>query len=182
MKTLISLFAAACLITTAFAQQPAAQKKTGAENQNLNVWYGEWTYVGTSVTTPLGPGYQYTGRMTGRPVLDGFAGEFTYEEKGPAGEHHYLEIDFWDPGIKAYRYIFLGDDGYVERGSFTMKGGVTSFEGAVAFEGKIFKGRGVETLAGDGLSLIKKFDLCADGKTWLPYVESKYTKVIPEVK
>jgi len=166
----------------AFAQQPAPQAKPSAENQKLAAWYGEWTYEGTCATTPLGPGYQFIGKMTGRPVLGGFAGEFTYVQIGPAGETRYLEIDFWDPVANALAYIFLGDDGDVERGFFTIKGGVTTDEGVLIFEGKLCKTRGTETIATDGQSFTRKYKLCADGKTWLPYIETKYTKATPAMK
>jgi len=76
MRTLITLIAAACLVGAAFAQQPNQPPKPGPELQRLQDYFGEWTYEGETQATPLGPGGRITGRMTGRPVVNGFA-EFT---------------------------------------------------------------------------------------------------------
>jgi hypothetical protein len=176
MKSLLALIAVACLAGTAFAQQ-SNPPQPNLENQKLAIWHGEWTYEGTTHTTVLGSGYKSAGRMTGRPVQNGFASEFLYVEKGSAGETRYLEIDFWDPAIKRYAYIYLGNDGYVERGSFAMKGNVTTYEGAFTAEGRPYKVRGVETVAPDGQSFTKQIELSADGNTWVPFSTSKYLKV-----
>ena len=45
------------------------------------------------MTTPLGPGGKFTGRMTGRPILDGFGAEYVFVENGPSGETRTVEID-----------------------------------------------------------------------------------------
>jgi hypothetical protein len=176
MKSLLTLIAATCLTGMAFAQQ-SNPSQLNPENQKLAVWHGEWTYEGTTQTTVLGPGYKTNGRMSGRPVQNGFASEFIYVDKGPSGETRYLEIDFWDPAIKRYAYIYLGNDGYVERGSFSMNGNVTTFAGAFIAEGKPYKVRGIETVAPDGQSFTKQIELSADGKTWVPFSASKYLKV-----
>jgi hypothetical protein len=176
MKSLIALITVACLAGTAFAQQ-SNPPQPNPENQKLVIWHGEWTYEGTTHTTVLGSGYKSTGRMTGRPVQNGFASEFLYVEKVSARETRYLEIDFWDPAIKRYAYIYLGNDGYVERGSFVMKGNVTTFEGAFNAEGKPYKVRGVETVAPDGQSFTKQVELSANGNTWVLFSTSKYLKI-----
>jgi hypothetical protein len=176
MKSIIALMAVAFLAGTAFAQQ-SNPPQANPENQKLAIWHGEWTYEGTTHTTVLGSGSKFSGRMTGRPVQNGFASEFLYVEKVLAGETRYLEIDFWDPAIKRYAYIYLGNDGYVERGSFMMKGNVTTFEGAFNAKGKPYRVQGVETVATDGQSLTKQIELSADGNTWVPFSASKYLKV-----
>lgn len=176
MKSLLALIAAVCFAGTAFAQQ-SNPPQPNPENQKLASFHGEWTYEGTTHTTVVGSGYKFTGRMTGRPVQNGFASEFLYVEKSSAGEVRYLEIDFWDPAIKRYTYIYLGNDGYVERGSFAMKGNVITFEGAFTVEGKPYKVRGVETVAPDAKSFTKQIELSADGNTWVPFSSSKYLKV-----
>jgi hypothetical protein len=177
MGSLVLLLSAVLLLA-----QSAPQVKPNAENQKLAAWYGVWTYEGTSQTTVLGPGCKFTGRLTSRPVQNGFACEFIYDEKGPAGENHNLEIDFWDPARKAYAYIYLSDDGYVERGSFTIKGNIATVESTGSFQGKAFKLRSVDTFETDGQSFTRKAELCVDGKIWTPYDEAKFTKAKPAAK
>jgi ketosteroid isomerase-like protein len=177
MKTLLPLLAAAGLVAGAALAQPAGPAPAvSPENQQLAVWYGDWTYTGETFATPVGPAGKFTGTMTGRPVQNGHAGEFYYLEKGPAGETRSLEIDFWDPVARDHAYIFLSNDGYAERGTFTMKGNLTTFATTILVEGKPHKIRGTETVAPDGLSFTKKIEVLVD-QTWLPYTDSRFTKI-----
>ncbi len=182
METLICLIAAAGFVGAALAQQPGPAPTPGPEARQLAVWYGEWTYAGGNFATPLGPASKISGRMTGRPIQNGFAGEFIYDETGPGGVTRYYEIDFWDPATRSHGYLFIGNDGYVERGNFTMNGNVITFTNTILVEGKPYKIRGVETVAPDAQSYIKKIELCADGKTWVPCSELVFTKVAPAEK
>jgi hypothetical protein len=171
---LFGAFLAACVCGTAVAGTPIT---ASPESQKLAIWYGEWTYSGEIYTTALGPGAKVTGRMTGRPVQNGWVGEFVYVEKGPAGETRYLELDFWDPALQDHAYVFLGDDGSVERGVFSMKGEVTTYEGSFVADGKPYRLRGVETVSPDRLSFAKTTEISDDGRSWHPYAKYKYSKV-----
>jgi hypothetical protein len=177
MKSLITLIAVACLVGAAFAEQPNPPPTPGPENQKLAVWYGEWTYSGEIHPTPLGPASKFTGRMTGRPVLNGFAAEFIYNERSSAGETESRELCWYDPATKNYAYVYLGNDGYVEQGPFTMSGEVCTWEAKCVAGGTPFKMKGTETMAPDGMTLTRKADISIDGKTWLPFLASKFTKV-----
>ena len=108
----------------------------------MGLWFGEWTYEGDSPTTPLGPGGKLTRRTTGRPLLNGFAAEFIYDEKGPAGETQSLEISWYDPAAKNHDYIYLSNDGYVEQGPYTINGNLTTWDSMKAeFKGKDISGQ-----------------------------------------
>ena len=179
MKTLLTLLAVTGFAGTALAQTstPPPVPSPGLGNQKLAVWYGEWTYTGETFATPAGPAGKFTGRMIGRPIQNGFAGEFIYDEKGASGEARYLEIDFWDPVIKDHAYIFVGTDGYAERGTFSMKGDLTTFENTIMLEGRLMKIKGTETVAPDRQSFTRKVELLTDSKTWAPFTDTKFTKV-----
>lgn len=170
----VVLFVAAVLVAT--ASEP--QSKAGIEKRKIEFWHGEWTYTGKSFTTPLGPGASFTGKLSGRPVQDGFGSEFIYTEGGT----RYLEIDFWEQATQQYNYIFLGNDGYAERGSFKFKGDECVFEGSIVSGEKVYKVRGIEELSSDGQSFFKKSEVSADGITWTPLNEATFTRIKPAAK
>jgi hypothetical protein len=127
MRMALTFIITAALAVTAPSAQPGPSQSPGPESRALSVWHGEWTYQGENYTTPLGPGSKVAGTMTGRPIQGGFASEFIYEERGASGSTRYFEVDFWSPASRSYSYIFVGNDGYVEQGSFVMQGKVTTF-------------------------------------------------------
>ena len=68
MKTLITLIAAACLVGTAFGQQPNPSPTPGPEHKKLEIWVGDWTYEIVAQASPLGPASTFTGKNTARPI------------------------------------------------------------------------------------------------------------------
>ena len=177
MKTLITLIAATCLVTAAFGQQPDPPSKPNPDYQKMAALLGEWTYAGEDLTTFLGPGGNFAGRMTGRLILEGLAREFTYREKKPQGETQSLEINWYDPVAKNHVYVLLSNDGYIEQGPFTINGSLATWEGTCVTGGKQYKTRGAETTAPDGMSKIQKTEISADGKMWTLWREARFTKV-----
>jgi len=177
MKTLIPFIAAAGLVVVGFSQQPAQPPKPNPEHQKFALWFGDWTYEGQYETTPLGLGGTFTGRMTGRPILDGFGGEYVYVENGPSGETRTVEIDGYDPVAKNYPNIVVGSDGSIAYIPYTMNGNVASWEGTSVISGKRMRDRGTDAVASDGRSFTRKEEICVDGRTWLPFVTMKATKV-----
>jgi 7,8-dihydropterin-6-yl-methyl-4-(beta-D-ribofuranosyl)aminobenzene 5'-phosphate synthase len=159
------------------AQQPNAPPRPSPEHQKLALWFGEWIYEGDYVTTPLGPGGKFTGRMTGRPILDGFGGEYVFLENGPSGETRTVEIDSYDPVAKNYPNICICSDGSLGHIPYTMNGNVASWEGNSVIGGRRVGDRGTDAVASDGMSFTKKGEIRVDGKTWVPFVTLKATKV-----
>ena len=162
---------------TGSAQTPSQPPKPSPEHQKLALWFGEWTYEGENQTTFLGPGGKFTGRMTGRPILDGFGGEYVFVENGPSGETRTVEIDGYDPVAKNYPFIWICGDGSLGQGSFTMNGTVAIWEGTSVANGGRFKDRGTDAVAPDGMSITKHWEISEDGKTWVPSGTFKATKV-----
>lgn len=147
------------------------------EMKRLDVWYGDWTYAGEYHATPLGEAAKFTGTMTGRPTLNGNVAEFINIEQGPAGETRALELCWFDPAAKKFAYVYLGNDGYIEQGPFTMTEDLCTWEGTGAAGGTAFRIRGTEIVSPDQRMLTRKTELSVDGKIWLPFFDSKFTKV-----
>ena len=177
MKSLIQLIAAGGLLAAALAQQSSQPPKPGPEHQKLRLWLGEWTYEGESQTTFLGPGGQFTGRMTGRPILNGFGAELVFIERGTSGETQTVEVDGYDPVARNYPYVAISSDGSLFQGAFTMNGTVATWEGISVANGRRFKDRGTDAVAADGMSFTKRWEISEDGKTWVPSGTLKATKL-----
>jgi hypothetical protein len=177
MKTLVRLMVVACFAGVAFAQQPNQPPKPGPEHQKLELWVGEWTYEGESQTTFLGPGEKFTGRMTGRSILNGFGLEVVFNEHAPSGETQTVEVDTYDPVTKSYPAFSASSDGSFSQGSFTVNGTVGTYEMSSVADGKQFKVRGTDAVAPDGMSITNHGEISVDGKTWVPWFTQKATKV-----
>jgi len=176
MKALVGLIAVACFAGAAFAQQPNQPPKPGPEHHKLQLWFGEWNYEGESQTTFLGPGEKFTGRMTGRSILNGFGLEAVFNEQWPSGEIQTVEVDTYDPVTKSYPFISVSSDGSFSQGFFTVNGSVATWEATSVMDDKQFKDRGTDAVAPDGMSITKHGEISVDGKTWVPSFTLKATK------
>ncbi len=177
MKTLVRLIVVACFAGAAFAQQPNQPPNPGPELQKLQLWVGDWTYEGESQTTFLGPGEKYTGRVTGRSILNGYGLESVFHEQSPSGETQTVEVDTYDPATKSYPYISVSSDGSFSQGSFTVNGSVATYEGTTMVGGNRYKARGTDAVAPDGMSGTMRGEISVDGKTWVLLYATKSTKV-----
>jgi ketosteroid isomerase-like protein len=179
MKTRVRLMVVACFAGAAFAQQPNQPPKPGPEHQKLQLWVGEWTYEGESQTSFLGPGEKFTGRLTARPISNGFGLETVDNEQSPSGETQDVEVDTYDPVTKSYPYIYIASDGSFSQGSLTVNG---TWEGTSMANGKKYKERGTNAVAPDGMSFTRHGEISVDGKTRLPWFTYKATKVQDDEK
>ena len=177
MKTVVRLIVVACFAGAAVAQQPNQPPKPGPEQQKLQLWVGEWTYEYESQATFLGPGEKATGRITARSISNGFGLESVSNEQSPSGEKQTVEVDTYDPATKSYPHIVVSSDGSFYQGSFTVNGSVGTWEGIWVVNGKRYKNRGTNTVAPDGMSYIDHGEISVDGKTWVPWFTTEFTKV-----
>jgi len=177
MKTFIRLIVVACFAGASFAQQPNQPPKPGPEQQKLQMWAGEWTLEGESQTTFLGSGEKFTGRITARSISNGFGLESVSNQQSPSGAKQTVEIDMYDAVTKSYPDINVSSDGSFYQGSFTVNGSVGRWEGIWVVSGKRYKNRGTSTVAPDGMSYIDRGEISVDGKAWVPWFTTKFTKV-----
>ncbi|MGA2855405.1 MAG: nuclear transport factor 2 family protein [Candidatus Sulfotelmatobacter sp.] len=115
--------------------------------------------------------------MTARSVSNGFGLESVSNEESPSGEKQTVEVDTYDPVTKSYPHIVVSSDGSFYQGSFTVNGSVGRWEGIWVVNGKRYKNRGTSTVAPDGMSYIDRGEISVDGKTWVPWFTTKFTRV-----
>ncbi len=177
MRTVVTLVAVICLVGVAFGQPPREAPKPGPEHQKLGIWLGDWQYEGEVQDSPMGPAGKVVGKMTVRPVLGGLFVEFRNEETGPTGTIQYLEVDGYDPVNKIYTWKGFASDGCANAVTYTIDGTKVSYSGTMSAGGKQYQIRGTIVFTADFTSDIEKREYSADGKTWAPLFEGKFTKV-----
>jgi hypothetical protein len=115
-------------------------------------------------------------------ILGGFFLQARSTEKGPAGETRGLEIDGYDPMNKNLCSQSYRDDGSTFSGVITVSGNTYTWAGKLVIAGKQYQYKGTFVLAADLASATYKEELSADGKTWTPLGEARYTKAKPAPK
>jgi hypothetical protein len=169
-----------CFATAMQAQAPAP--KPGPEVKGLHVLVGHWTYEGESKPGPLGPGGKYTGETTCQMILGGFFLRCELSEKRAEGEIRFLEIDGYDPVNKNFSTEGYFGGGGRWSGVITIAGKTWTYAEKLLIAGKQYQYKGTLVFAPDLASGTYKEELSADGKTWTPSSESKWTKTKPAAK
>lgn len=153
--------------------------KPAPELKKFDFAVGHWTYVGEYKAGPFGPGGKVTGEMVGKWILGGFFFENQATEKWPMGVSHVIEIFGYDPVNKNYFSTEYHEDGSMMSGTYVFIGNTFTYTGKSS-AGPMIKM--VLTIAADQMSLTAKGEISADGKTWAPFFEGKYTKTEPAPK
>jgi hypothetical protein len=131
---------------------------------------------GRSQTGPARSAGKLTGEYDGKMILGGFVFQGRWKEEGPAGETRGLEMYRYDPVNKNSPIEAYTDNGSSYSAVMSISGNTFTFSGKFLAAGKSHDGRIVMTNAADGMSITLKADISTDGKTWTPFVESKYNK------
>jgi hypothetical protein len=163
------------LLVICCASAQAQMAKPGPELKPLHLIAGHWTYTGDYKPGPLGPGGKVTGEQNNQIILGGFFLQLEFTEKGPQASQG-LEIDGYDPVSKNFTYSGYEGDGSTYSGVETINGNTWTWEGKLRVAGKEFGFKGTNVFAADSMSYVSKGELSADGKTWMPWFEQKYTK------
>ncbi len=165
------------LLLLGFSTESAAQAaKPGPEAGKLAVWVGAWQYEGEAQATPLGPAAKVSGRQTGRLVMNGFALEWTGEEKGPFGGVQWGEMDVYDAAAKNYPYFGYQNDGTLWSGTGVASGNAWKFTGTITTNGTTYKYRADGSFSADGKTWTWKNEISTDGKTWVAWTQGRMTK------
>jgi hypothetical protein len=170
----VSALAAALAVMTLQAQTPVS--KPGPEHKKLLIWVGDWNYEAESQATPLGPAGKSVGKSTVRSVLGGYFVEWRGEEKGPAGNLRWYEVDGWDAKNKTYFWKSFGSDGSFQSTVYSIDGTKVSYSGTVILKDKEYKMRGTCLFSPDLTSFEERREISADGKTWMPNFVIKNVK------
>jgi len=177
MKRLaIAVWVLVLVFAVSFWAQTTAPKP-GPEHQKVKMFVGHWTFAGEYKPGPWGPGGKSTGEETVEMVLGGFFVQGHYVEKGASGETHGFETFGYNPATNNYLQSQYIDDGSMGSGAMTVNGNTWNYSGITFFTGKQFKTRYTMTFASDLMSMVMKTELSADGNSWTPFSDFKFTKV-----
>jgi hypothetical protein len=163
-------------------QAQTAAPKPDPALRKLHVLVGHWTYEGEYKPGPLGPGGKVTGEYAAQMILGGFFLQGRYTEKGATGEARFLEIDGYDAANKNLTFHLYADDGSTFSGVLTASGNTFTWTGKLVTGGKQYQIKEPFVCAGDFMSGTQRGEVSADGKTWTPFFEAKYTKAKPAAK
>jgi|MudIll2142460700_1097286.scaffolds.fasta_scaffold435377_2 hypothetical protein len=161
------------LIFAAALQAQSSAQAPGPEHKKLNIWVGDWTYEGESFATPLQAADKYAGKMTVRPILDGFFVEF----QGEDGSSRWHEIDGYDALNKTYFWFGFGNNGKVDTATYTIEGTKVEYSGSITVGEKRLKIRGTVVFADDLKSSVEKRDISLDGQSWIPSFRNNWKKI-----
>jgi hypothetical protein len=172
----VMLFGLALFVLSVSTQLVAQAPQPGPEAKKLAVWVGAWQYEGEAQATPIGPAAKVTGTQTGRLVMNGFALEWTGEEKGAFGAVQFGELDIYDAAAKNYPYLGYQSDGTTWSGANVASGNVWKAVGTMTIKGTAYKYKSDGSFSADGKVWTWKTDISTDGKTWVPWTQGKMTK------
>lgn len=167
-----------CLMAAAVVagQAPAPAPKPGAEHKKLEAFVGTWTYEGEVKKNPFGPAGKITGTDVYEMLPGGFFMQHRWDEKNPLGNIKGTEIWGYNALKKAYSYNYFSSLGETGSGGITNAGNTWTFQGSgITYDGKTASARGTVTFASP-TSLVIKVEASADGKTFAPAFEGKWTK------
>ena len=174
------LLLVACFSTAMRAQAPAP--KPDPALKTLSVFLGHWTCEAESKAGPLGPGGKVTSEESIQMILGGFFQQVRGADKGPTGGQS-LEIARYDPVNKNFPFSGYSNDGSTWSGVFSGSGNTLTSTGKGIVGGNQGLFRGTDVFAADLMSRTGKVEISTDdGKTWIPFNESKCTKVKPAPK
>jgi hypothetical protein len=176
MKRFAFAFSLVLLVFAVSLWAQTTAPKPAPELNKFDFAVGHWTYVGEYKAGPMGPASKITGELIDKRILGGFFFENRTTEKGPMGVSHVIEIFGYDPVNKNYFSNEYHDDGSMMSGAYVFIGNTFTYTGKSS-AGAMLKM--ALTLAADQMSFTAKGDISADGKTWAPFFEGKYTRTAP---
>jgi hypothetical protein len=169
-----------CFATAMQAQAPAP--KPDPEVKKLHVLVGHWTIEGEFKPGPLGPGGKWTGVDNCRMILGGFFFQCQLSGKVAESEVRLLEIDGYDPVNKNFSSRLYIGDGSTFSGVSTVTGNTWTWTGKWTAAGKEYQYKEAFILSPDLTGATNRSEISVDGKTWVPFGESKWTKAKPAAK
>ena len=178
--SILLLVLVVCFATAMHAQAPAPTPDPALKK--LSALVGHWTYEGEYKAGPLGPGGKVTGEYNGQMILGGFFFQARWTEKGPAGETRGLDIEAYDPVNKNFVSNWYLSDGSRFSGVLAVSEKTYAIAGKFLLTGKQYEFKDTLILAADLMSVTERGEISADGKTWTPWFENKWTKVQPAPK
>jgi hypothetical protein len=162
-----------CLFSTAslFAQDQSA--KPGLELRRMAAWAGNWNYEGFEKENPMEPGGKFSGRLTTKPVLDGFFYQSVWEEQNPSGGLKGIEMHGFDSASKKYIFSIYESNGGVSSGTETFTNNQWIAIGTMRDNtGKSIQVKTTSVFTRDLKTVSCHWDYSKDqGKTWTAWLD-----------
>ncbi len=193
MKRRLALFLVALvmpgLVLAQATQQKPAKKAAGApkvqapaakaapDYKKLEIWVGDWTYEGESQASPAGPAGKFTGKVSVTSILNGRCVQWRGEDQGPQGKTEWFEVDSYNPATRKFNWNSWSTSGEVQNVAYTIDGVNVGYSGTLVTGGKQVKIRGTVVFSDNNTVQVQKGEVSTDGKTWVPYLDLKVTKV-----
>jgi hypothetical protein len=177
MKRTVIAFGLIALFFAVAAQAQAPAPKPGPDQKKLEVWVGSWTVEGESKAGPLGPASKYTNECTFQMTIGGFVLEGRFHSKSASENMQGMQIVAYDSANKNYTYAMYFNDGVISDGTVTVSGNTWNWKGTVIAGGKQYQLRGTDVLSADFMSDTYTAEISTDGKTWVPWLEEKATRI-----
>ena len=182
MKRIGLLFPLLVICFVALAQAQTTAPKPSPEMRKLHRFVGHWVFETEYKPTPLGPVVKTSGEFRVRMALKGFFAQCDGLEKSAEGETHFVEIWGYDPVEKNYFTTrYSDDDGSTYSETFRIHGSTVPVTGALMAGGKRYLTRRTEVWSADGATMNADLSI-DDGKTWIPWFETKVTKATSSKK
>jgi hypothetical protein len=176
--SILLCFLVVCFATAMQAQAPAP--KPNPEVKKLQAYVGHWTVEGEWKPGPWGPGVKIASTYDGKMTLGGFFFQGLARDKGVMQVAEYFGYDPVNKNFVANTYMV---DGTKIMWVGTASGNTFSWTGkAIAATGEQYSIRGRDAFTADFKSLASMLERSADGKTWVPFLEMKWTKAAAPAK
>ena len=177
MKRTLIAVALIMLLVAVASQAQTIGPKPGPEQKKLEVWVGNWTVQGESKASPIGPASKYTNKATWQMSLGGFVLEGRFASQIAGVNTQGMQVMAYDAANKNFTLAAYFSDGMISHGTVTVSGNTWSGKGSVIAGGKQYQWRGTDVLSGDLTVDTYTVEISTDGKTWLPWVEEKMTRI-----
>jgi len=170
----ISAVAVCLAVSIAYGQAP----KPGQEQMKLAVLLGSWTLEGDLKAGIFGPPGKITGVERYEWLPGGFFLQMNREARGPAAAFRHIIIFGYDPTSKRHTGQFFDfTEGGSTSATIAITGNTWNWSGTGhTGNGKSFQERCTVTFSSGGGSFTVRCEVAADGKTWSPSYEGRYTK------
>ena len=177
MKRTLIAVALIMLLVAVASQAQTIGPKPGPEQKKLEVWVGNWTVQGESKASPIGPASKYSNKATWQMSLGGFVLEGRFVSHSASVDTQGMQVMAYDAANKNFTLAMYFSDGLIQHGTVTVSGNTWSGKGSVIADGKQYQWRGTDVLSGDLTVDTYTAEISTDGKTWLPWVEEKLTRI-----
>jgi hypothetical protein len=150
----------------------------GPEVKKLDYFVGTWTTEGTIAPGPWGAGGKVTATGTSEWMPGNFFVQSKSESKMPpelGGDSQAVMVMGYDTQQSTYTSDRFSSQGQHQASKGTLSGDTWTWTSSANYGGmEIQQKMTIKTLSPANYTM--KFEISADGKTWMPFMDAKVTK------